>query len=506
MAAHRLIAGKLREIWQDAVGQPGGPPVPIQTDIKISRPQFSRIRGRLFVDGIVGAPLPAVGNVAVGANGCLSFDVANGIGGSSFRWTLDVELTHSIQQGMDPVPGAQFQVISGILAGIPAAQTLAQTYDFGAASVDQTMVLDTAAKGGGVIIDGSTASVTADGVSLEIRQNAFWSIPTMVRRTGDIVAGPVLRFDRSRGSFAVPLSVQDGDIVGTIDFTANAGALGVQFAGRIQVPVVSFSEGGLSETAIDYSVSLVGVETKVWRMDHNNNSATGRLIGYGVEDSDISSILQFVKGRGTLAAPTSIQTNDALGVIDFRAYAGGSYNSYAQIRCQAINVGAGPGFLVRSALDFYASYDSAEASLFEIRRLSAAGAGVFECIGDGVLQPAVNNQGYIGTVTGTSWKVVAAYNIYSFANVLIGDYTDHGANHTLGLTNDSTMPVPTANRVFLGSKDWTGSPFGGIAGAVFEISAEALVQPSGAQAADTLIPIRYNGVNYVLLAFNATPG
>jgi len=216
MAATRIVAGTLREIWQEAAGQPGGAPQVITTRIRIATQALSRIRALLVVDGVVGAAVPGAAASVVG--GVLVMTVSNPVGATSFTWTLDVELTHSVQQGQDFLHGAYIAVVNGFgVGGVASTQNLSQTYNFGAAAVDQRMVIDTA-KGGGVVVEASTAAVTGDGGSFEIRQNAAFAVPFVIRRAGDIVGGPNAQFARSRGTIALPTAVQSGDELATIDY------------------------------------------------------------------------------------------------------------------------------------------------------------------------------------------------------------------------------------------------------------------------------------------------
>lgn len=216
MAATRIVTGTLREIWREAAGQPGGAPQVITTSIRISPQSLSRTRALLVVDGVVGAAVP--GAVASVVGGVLVLTVSNPVGATSFTWTLDVELTHSLQQSLDPAHGAYIAIVNGFgVGGTASTQNLSQTYNFGAAAADQRMIIDTA-KGGGVVIEASTAAVTGDGGSFEIRQNAAFAVPFVVRRVGNIVAGPNAQFARARGTLPIPAAVQSGDELATIDY------------------------------------------------------------------------------------------------------------------------------------------------------------------------------------------------------------------------------------------------------------------------------------------------
>lgn len=398
MAATRIISGILREIWQE-LGQAGGASQVFTTGIRIDPGSLSRVRALLVIDSTNGTVIPVV--TADAPNGFLRFAV--GFGGNPAlltAWTLDAQLTHSIQQARDPSAGAYVAVVFG--AG-DDAQTLSQTYDAGLTQDDQTMIVSTA-KGGGVIVEASTAAVTAPGGSLEIRQSAAFAVPFVVRRAGDIVGGPNSQFARSRGTIAAPTALQNGDELGTIDYY------------------------GYPVNAYTLDARLVGVVT-----------GTGASYGTGFEFH-----LKARAGALTLTA-----------TLD----------------------GDGPGS--NTVFKLYNSPD---------------------------FVPSADHAGRIGEAA-VRWGQAHIDTVNAYSNVLLGGAAlGGGALQTVLLPNTATMPAPQADQVYLGSKDWTGSPFGGIAGATFEVSAEAIAQATIDHVCDTLIPFRYNGVDYVLLAFNATPG
>jgi len=406
MAATRLVSGILREIWQESAGQPGGPPQTIVTGIRLSNEQKQRVRATLVIDTVVG-PALASASGDVTSDGFLQIRVFNGVGGTSISWTLDVQLTHSMQQALDhrtPTPDVYIAVVNGFgVGGTASAQNLAQTYDLGAAAADQRMVISTA-KGGGVVVEASTAAVTADGGSLEIRQNAAFAVPFVIRRVGNIAGGPNAQFAKARGTLPIPAAVQSGDELATIDYYG--------------FPVAAYT---LDARIVTACVS---------------------------------------------AAPTY-----------------------------------GTGF------EFHLTPRSGALGL--AMKLNGDGVGsntVLTLYNSPEVVSSADHSGRLGEAS-LRWASAHIDTVNAYSNVCLGGAAiGGGALQTVLLPNTATMPVPQANQVYLGSKDWAGSPFGGIAGATFEVVAEALVQAAGAAPADTLIPIRYNGADFVLLAIAADGG
>jgi hypothetical protein len=279
MAATRIISGQLREIWQELVPQGGGgPPQVITTGIHARNPHRSRVRGTLTVTSIVGVPVvSAVLNIV---DDFFVIQVFNTAGGTSFTWMLDIERTQSTQQAIDPTyPNGVIQVVSGVLStgGLAAPQTLAQTYDIGTVDADQRMIVSTA-KGGGVTIDCTDAAVTADGVSLEIRQSAAWLMPMVIGRRADDNQGAILQFSRARGTYPVPADLQDGDAIGSIHFLNQYLGVG-QFGTLINASVVGVAGG--PATAYDFYAAYANVSMNMWRMDRPGVNLA-RLTGFGI--------------------------------------------------------------------------------------------------------------------------------------------------------------------------------------------------------------------------------
>jgi len=404
MAAIRLISGVLREIWQEAAGQAGGPAQTITTGIRITPEQLQRVRGTLVMDAVVG-PAAATASAAVSSTGFLQIVVGNAVGGTSIRWTLDVQLTHSIQQALDrgmPVPFGYIAVVNGFgVGGGGSAQNLAQTYNFGAAAVDQTMVVSTVL-GGGVVVDASTAVVTGNGPAFTVRQS---------------------------DTFATPL-----------------------------------------------------------------------LVDRALNSSD-AAVLELRRARGTLAVPVALQVADAIGDLSMLGYQSGAYDFAAIIRSTCIAVA--PNYA--TDLEFFVRPTGGVVALAASLLTLATGTEL-RLFTTPFVVPDVNATGSIGSVS-KRWLEGYIDTVRAAVNVVLGGATvGGGANQTVLLPNTATMPASQANQVYLGANDWTGSPFGGIAGATFDISAEAQEQAAGVTPADTLIPVRYNGHNYVLLAIAADGG
>jgi hypothetical protein len=108
--------------------------------------------------------------------------------------------------------------------GTVAVQNLAQTYDAGSAASDQTLTIATA-RGGGVVFDASTASVTANGPALTVRQSGTYSTPLRADRALDSSDASVIEMRRSRGTLGAPTDLQAGDAIGDVTFTGRQGGV-----------------------------------------------------------------------------------------------------------------------------------------------------------------------------------------------------------------------------------------------------------------------------------------
>jgi hypothetical protein len=101
MTATRITAGTYREVWQDAVPLNGGTSLIVPTGIRANAVSLSRVFGVLALQTVAGAPsIAAVPSVV---NGLLVVTLTNTAApGNSATWQLNVLLTHSMQQGLDP--------------------------------------------------------------------------------------------------------------------------------------------------------------------------------------------------------------------------------------------------------------------------------------------------------------------------------------------------------------------------------------------------------------------
>ena len=530
MAYAPLVQGVQREIWRDVIPQNGGVSQTVPTGIRISAPKLPCVRGLLTIDTPTGSPV-FTATPQVGANGFLEVVVANTAApGNSGTWTLDVELVQSPQQANRGTNG-YILVSGGATSGLAAPQTLAETYDVGGSSANQTMTV-TDAHGGGVIIDTSAGGFVTTTFALDVRQPDLIDIPVLISRRGDIANAPRLHFVKARGSFAVPDDDQAGDHMGQIAFYGRIGGA-FQVGAEILADVISVA-GGLLDGALDFYASQNNVSLQVARMQmdaaegittfYNNpllapdTTNTGRLGSdtqlwssvsaghvylYHSSDNAVPAFIDFFKSRGALGAPTAVQTNDLLGSVDFYGYNLGAYGDFARVLGIATNVGAGPGFLLDAAIDVYATYQTAPAQVLRIGA-SANGALVTAFGATPVIRPFAGTTGSLG-VAGGAWDLLYVSTANVYANVCLGaTAVGGGALETVALPNTCTMPVPQANQVYLGAKDFTGTP--GTALATFAISAEEPVQDIGEIEADKLIPLYYNGRSYLVLAFDATAG
>lgn len=404
----RLVSGRLREIWFEGL-QAGGAPQNITTDIRIAEEQLSRIQGILTIDAFTGAP--AVGAVpAVNAGGFLVVSITNPVAGSTIRWTLDIQLTHSMQQATDIAAPGVILVVNGTLTtGLLTTETLHQAYGVGLATLDQTMVIDSN-KGGGVIVDASTAAVTGGLYGLEVRQNASgFSTPMAISRRGNDTLGPILEFNKARGAFPPGAAADDqvNDIFGNITFIGRVNNLS-SICGAIQAVCTAVAAGGLS-SALAFYTTFTNVPALSWKMYRAN---TGPV--------DTGAVL---RGFGT----------------------------------------------------------------------------------EPLILPDVDSSGRIGSAAlSARWGAVDAFGVYGWAFVSLGGAAIvSGADKVVLFPNTSVMPAPQVDQVYLGSKNFGASV--GTNLAVLEISAGEPVASAGEITANTLIPIRYNGVPYYLFAKSYGP-
>jgi hypothetical protein len=530
--ATRRIDGVLREVWTSDAPLNGGDNEIVPTDISVSTRQLDRVQGFLIVTAAAGTPaLLAV--PSVGANGRLVVTVFNGAApGNTASWRLDVTVNQSTQQATTGATGSLWTilVLNPVLGGGPAVpQTLDDTYDVGIASANQTMTL-TDAHGGGIIIDATDAGLTVPGAAFEVRASTTIATPTLLSRYGDDAVSAALQIAKARGTFGVPADAQTGDSCGTVNFTARVN--GAFYDGSYIEGVCEAVGGPTLRTSLNFYITAPAApnvrfralqiyawgsnigETIVFGATSNvrpngndegylgttahiwNTAYLGNALLYHASDDAVSSVLQFSKSRGTLAIPANTQTTDQLGTISFYGYSGGTVEG-ARIASEVMSMAGGIG----ASLDFYTKLNvGAVTRSLRIDTIAGPFHRVTLTDPGQIIPGGWPNTSQIGTD-------VFTWNAGYFNNVRVGvgggiDIVG-GVTGTLLFNNTSTMPVPQANQVYLGSKDFGG--FGGTNLAVLEISAEEPPIVYGEEAVNRLIPIRYNGVPYYLHATDVTP-
>jgi len=238
----------------------------------------------LVLDAVIGAATPSA-SASISADGFLQVTVANGAVGTSINWTLDIQLTHSIQQAKDALPGAYIAVVNGAgVGGGISGLTIHQAYDFGAVAANQTIVINDTTKGGAVIIDASTAAVTGAATSsFEVRQNALHAVPMVIsRRIGGQAPGPNLQFSRARGTYAAPAAVANDDELGTLDFygyPVNTFTLDARIVSTVEVAAPTYA------TALQFYVTARGgALARAARLDMNGVGSNTTLLLYNNPD------------------------------------------------------------------------------------------------------------------------------------------------------------------------------------------------------------------------------
>lgn len=296
MAASRLVNGVQREIWREGVAQGGGVSQIVLTSIRVSSAQLCRIKGLLTVDVAVGTPIITTA-LAVSSTGFLQITVSNiAAGGNTATWTLDVQLLQSQDQVNRGATGYVL-VASGSATGLAAPQTLAATYALGAVPADERMIIDTGK--GPVVVEASTAVVTADGSSLEVRQHDTWAVPMMIRRAGAIAPGPNLQFTKARGTLAAPAAVAANDELGTIDFYGYSAA-----AYTLDARIVAICNNATPAyaTELDFYVTRsAGALTKVAVLNASGPGASTILELYNTP-----SVMSNVNHTGALGSNSNI--------------------------------------------------------------------------------------------------------------------------------------------------------------------------------------------------------
>ena len=134
--ATRIVAGALREVWQELVPLDGGASQTIPTDIVCNLASLSKVDARLVLTTITATP---VINATLGlANGRLVVTITNtSVPGNLATWILDVTLNHSFQQarGLGAVPPpAPISILLGgnAVSGMPLLGEVAEVAKSGA--------------------------------------------------------------------------------------------------------------------------------------------------------------------------------------------------------------------------------------------------------------------------------------------------------------------------------------------------------------------------------------
>jgi hypothetical protein len=297
MAATRLTSGVQREIWQEVDGQIGGPPQVVQTGIRVSAGLLPRIRAMLVITGNTGA-LGVTATLSVSSTGYLAVTIANGFGGTTITWLLDVALTQSQDQANDPHGVPSVAIVNGVIApsGGGGSETLAQAYAFGVNAADQTMTVTTAK--GGVSVDCLDAGVSGDLVGFEMRQSVAHSTPMTLSRVGNDTVSAHLQLNKTRGTYAIPADVQAFDEIGAIEFYGRVTA-----ASHVGARVVSRVESvtaGLSASLGLYA-SYQNTCSIVAQLDRQAGTAGLLMTAYGTSPA----IVPAVTGAGVLGTNTN---------------------------------------------------------------------------------------------------------------------------------------------------------------------------------------------------------
>jgi hypothetical protein len=217
-------------------------------------------------------------------------------------------------------------------------------------------------------------------------------------------------------------------------------------------------------------------------------------------DDATGPVLELNKARGAFGAPADLQANDYFGVINFVGRVNNVSNPYAVIEAMVLSIGAGP--TITTALDFYATYQSAPAHVW---RMNATAAGSM-LIGYGtqpIVQPDTTETGCLGQ-TDHIWDLAYINTVFAYDNLSLGGASIlGGADHTIVLPNTAKLPTPQTDQVYLGALDWGGT--GGAGHAALAISSEELASVTTGATGDRLVPFTFNGVPLFLLALNKAP-
>jgi hypothetical protein len=224
-------------------------------------------------------------------------------------------LTHSMQQVTTPADPGIILIVGGGLGTPSAVETLHQAYDVGSGQPDQTMVLDDA-KGQGIRIDGSTATVNSSGYSLEIRQNSTHDIPFIVSRyTDGRFSNPNMQFYRARGTPAAPGDIVINDELGVIEWygcISESPILGARIVGVCLSLVTGLQVG------LDFYTHSPGAMHRAWEMfsTDTDNILTGFGSAQILPESTINTSTvgnSLLRWNGMYAEDLFVYTNIHMG-------------------------------------------------------------------------------------------------------------------------------------------------------------------------------------------------
>jgi hypothetical protein len=131
-------------------------------------------------------------------------------------------------------------------------------------------------------------------------QSGDVATPIALARRNDDNIGPILEFNKARGTFAAPNNVNIGDVIGVANFVARFNNVPLLSA-SIQAIATSIDVGPSLSTAIEFRAAFQSVLAQVWTMDFSA-AGSGRLTGFGANPI----IEPALNDAGQLGEPTNI--------------------------------------------------------------------------------------------------------------------------------------------------------------------------------------------------------
>ena len=183
LPATRIVAGTFREVWQGNLPIDGGMTMVVTTGIRAGATSLNRVFGILSLDTVAGTPNITATAAVVG--GVLVATIHNTAGaGNSATWTLNILLTHSLQQASSFGSAAMIYVIGPGSATSPlVVESVAElrTWEGGTTGGSLKSAITkgyyAADDGGGTTFIWTTDTTTADNTGTVI-------VPTALPRTG----------------------------------------------------------------------------------------------------------------------------------------------------------------------------------------------------------------------------------------------------------------------------------------------------------------------------------